>query len=420
MSDDRRPPLTGKASQETVASMQELDPMPMPDSPMPTPPAAAAADKKQPSRLAEGGGGDGHVDAGADGDTSSQDISSGTPSGAQHGHSRSISATAEKRTATSSLGLSGHSGHGAVYYCMCPLPFLRCRKKAKENTEHTESTETDPIPVSRVQRYSSYAFTIFTSIHLATASLIPLATRSVPASESYLLLAREIYQTRLSEPLLVVIPIVAHVAAGVGLRLVRRNQNLRRYYYFDGGGGGGGGGGTAPQGLLHTWWNKCRAIGRRLVTGWPNLSYVSATGYAFYVTLAAHAILNRVLPMVVQGDSSDIGLAYIAHGFARHPVVSWLSYGVFLGAASGHMVWGWAKWLGMAQRASWTSPERSSVVETKALRKRRRRTWLVIQGGVLLAFGAWAAGGLGVVARGGLAEGWVAKVYDGLYDKMLL
>lgn len=264
--------------------------------------------------------------------------------------------------------------------------------------------------VSRIQRYSSYAFTIFSSVHLATASLIPLATRSVPASESYLLLAREIYQTRLSEPLLVFVPIAAHVAAGVGLRLVRRSQNARRY----GSGSSSGGGGR-----------------RTASSNWPPFSLIAASGYGFAVTIAAHVFLNRLLPVAVQGDSSDIGLAYIAHGFARHPIVAWLSYGAFLAAASGHMVWGWARWLGVAQRAAWTSPDllrgadrdRSvggGVREPKALQKRRRHTWLAVQGGVLLTFCLWASGGLGVVARGGPVQGWVAKVYDELYDKALL
>ncbi|KIH87652.1 hypothetical protein SPBR_05110 [Sporothrix brasiliensis 5110] len=351
-----RPQLAGKASQDTLASMLELEPMPMPDSPLPTPPAAAdvETDKELPPLSSEGSD-DAEADAGA-----------GVSSSAKHGHSRSVSATMKGTTAA--LGLS--QGHGAVYY------------------------------LSRIQRYSSYAFTIFSSVHLATTSLIPLATRSVPASESYLLLAREIYQTRLSEPLLVFLPIAAHVAAGVGLRLVRRSQNARRY-------------------------------GRTTASNWPPFSVIAASGYGFAVAVGAHVFLNRLLPIAVQGDSSDIGLAYVAHGFARHPVVSWLSYGAFLAAASGHMVWGWARWLGIAQRAAWSSPDLlrggdrdvsagGGAREPKALQKRRRRTWLAVQGGVLLAFCLWASGGLGVVARGGPVQGWVAKVYDELYAKALV
>ncbi|CAK7235424.1 hypothetical protein SCUCBS95973_009265 [Sporothrix curviconia] len=320
-----------------MASLLELEPIPMPDSPLQTPPAASDSEKELPALPTEAVSG------------------AGSPSGALHGHTRSVSAT-EKGT-TSALGLS--HGHGSIYYLL------------------------------RIQRYSSYAFTIFSSVHLATTSLIPLATRSVPASESYLLLAREIYQTRVSEPLLVFVPILAHVAAGVGLRFVRQSQNRRRY------------GGS-----------------RHGKSTWPSLSWIAASGYVFAVTLAAHVAVNRLLPMAVQGDSSDIGLAYIAHGFARHPLLAWLSYGTFLSAASGHMVWGWARWLGVAQRAAWMGP--STTLETKQVQKRRRRLWLAVQGGVLLSFCAWVSGGLGVVARGGPVQGWVAKVYDELYDKALL
>lgn len=291
---------------------------------------------------------------------------------------------------TSALGLS-NSGHSAIYY------------------------------LSRAQRYSSYAFTIFSSVHLVTTSLIPLATRSVPASESYLLLAREIYQTRLSEPLLVAAPLLLHVAAGLGLRLVRRSQNLRRY---------GDGSDTL---VADRWFSRTRSALARLQAGWPPLTVIAASGYALTVAVAAHVAANRLLPLAVEGDSADIGLAYIAHGFARHPTVAWTSYAVFLGLAAGHTVWGWARWLGLAQRAAWSdnpwqqllpSTDEKHVRPTghaaldKARRRRRRRTWLAIQTGTVVVFVAWAAGGLGVVARGGRMQGWIGGIYDDLYIRM--
>jgi len=42
-------------------------------------------------------------------------------------------------------------------------------------------------------------------------------------------------------------------------------------------------------------------------------------------------------------------------------------------------------------------------------------------GGVGVAAAAtalWAAGGLGVVARGGETPGWMGKLYDGLYERI--
>ncbi|KAI1765683.1 DUF1691-domain-containing protein [Hypoxylon sp. FL1150] len=270
---------------------------------------------------------------------------------------------------TSTLGLSG-SGRGPIYY------------------------------LSRIQRYSSYTFTFFAGLHVANTSIFPLVYQSVPYSEPFLLMARELYQTRLTEPLLVAIPVVAHVASGLAIRLLRRRQNLKRYY----------GGGTPG-----TW-----ALGRKdssSITSsssshsiWPTLSYVSVSGYAFVGLLASHVAMNRVLPLVVDGDSSNVGLQYVAHGFARHPLPPWVAYVLLLSVGVGHMVWGWATWLGVAPPVSW----KKTTVD-KQLRKRRRRAWWAINGVAAAGAVIWAAGGLGVVARAGSAEGWLGTVYDNIY-----
>lgn len=147
---------------------------------------------------------------------------------------------------------------------------------------------------------------------------------------------------------------------------------------------------------------------------WPPLSWISVSGYVFTVTVGLHAFVNRVLPLLVEGDSANIGLAYVSHGFARHPAVAWVAYGSMLVAGCGHMVWGWARWLGVADKAGlWT-------IGTREVRRSERRTWLTINGVVVLVTGLWAAGGLGIVARGGATLGWVGKVYDGLFDKIPL
>ncbi|KAL2758298.1 hypothetical protein ACRALDRAFT_2040521 [Sodiomyces alcalophilus JCM 7366] len=277
---------------------------------------------------------------------------------------------------TSALGLSGTS-HGSIYY------------------------------LTRIQRYSSYLIPVFTSIHLTTTSLIPLLSRSVPASESYLLQVREIYQTPLSEPYLVVLPIAAHVLSGLAVRLIRRARNLKRYYGVPS---------TARKPL---------PSGPRI---WPSISDVAVSGYVFAAALAAHVAVNRLLPLLVEGHSADVGLAFVGHGFARHPVLSWSAYAVLLVAGCGHMVWGAAKWAGIApvglglRGALGYAPSRGSVAaaewvdDTTLVRRRRRRVWWAIQGAAAALAGLWAAGGLGVVARGGLVEGWVGKIYDGLYD----
>src|SRR5687768_8732809 len=228
------------------------------------------------------------------------------------------------------------------------------------------------IVVTRIQRYSSYAFSLFTTLHLANVSLIPAITRSVPGSETYLLMTREIYQTSISEPLLVGFPVLAHVGSGIALRLLRRRENQRRY-----------GSATPAMRALH----RSRAMedstgslgSSKAWSPWPSLSWISASGYAFTVFFSAHVFTNRVLPLLVDGDSSNIGLAYVAHGFARHPAVSWAAYLGLLGVGCGHMVWGAFKWLGIAPSTDgWNG--RAGLLVDKSTRRQRRRKWVAVQG----------------------------------------
>ncbi|KND92482.1 hypothetical protein TOPH_02732, partial [Tolypocladium ophioglossoides CBS 100239] len=277
-------------------------------------------------------------------------------------------------------GLSGSGSHGAIYY------------------------------LTRIQRYSSYAMSIFTSLHLANVSLIPAVTRSVAGSETYLLMTREIYQTSVAEPLLVALPVLAHVGSGVALRLLRRWQNMKRY-------GGGTPGMYALHRLLRGGDAKSGSRGGSGVRLWPPLSYISISGYVFTIFYSAHAFVNRVLPLAVEGDSSNIGLAYVAHGFARHPVAARVAYAGLIAVGCGHMVWGMAKWLGAAPSTrGWRGKE--SVVVDRRTKRQRRRKCLSVHGVALAVAAAWAVGGLGTVARGGPAAGWVAKVYDDLFARV--
>ncbi|KAH8648563.1 hypothetical protein BX600DRAFT_502950 [Xylariales sp. PMI_506] len=283
------------------------------------------------------------------------------------------------RTSTSILGLSG-GGHGSIYY------------------------------LSRIQRYSSYTFTFFAGLHLVNTSLIPLLYQSVPYSEPLLLASRELYQTPLTEPLLVALPVAAHVLSGIALRFARRAQNLRRY-----------GGSTPGMYALHRSSQhpdrkntnssiSSSSSSRSILRIWPPLSYVSLSGYVLVPALASHLFINRVLPLLTEGDSSNIGLGYVAHGFARHAVQPWIAYSLLLAAGVGHMVWGWATWTGTAPPANW-----KKVTVDGTLRRRRRRAWWGINGLAALVAAVWAAGGLGVVARAGRVEGWLGTVYDGIY-----
>ncbi|KAL7785615.1 hypothetical protein V8C37DRAFT_393598 [Trichoderma ceciliae] len=284
-----------------------------------------------------------------------------------------------KTGSTMAPGLSG-SGRGAIYY------------------------------LTRMQKYSSYAMSVFTTMHLANVSLIPAVTRSVAGSETYLLMARELYQTTITEPLLVGLPVLTHIGSGIALRLLRRSENIRRY------------GGSTP-GMYALMRSRTdggtAASSRSSVQLWPPLSWISWSGYLYAAFWGAHVLMNRVLPLATEGDSSNIGLAYVSHGFARHPMIATFAYRGLIGVGCSHMVWGLAKWFGIAPSTKgWWGSE--AVTVDKKTRRLRRRRWLGVQAAVVAAAALWAVGGLGVVARAGASEGWIGKLYDDLFAKVHL
>jgi Protein of unknown function (DUF1691) len=121
--------------------------------------------------------------------------------------------------------------------------------------------------------------------------------------------------------------------------------------------------------------------------------------------------INRILPLQIEGGSSGIGLGFVSHGFMRHPFLSWSWYIALVSVASGHMVWGWARWMG------WTP---IGLGEFGSKGKKGKRRWWAINGVAAIVAVVWMAGGLGVVGRGGMATGWVAKGWDELYAKVPL
>lgn len=235
-----------------------------------------------------------------------------------------------------------------------------------------------------VQKYSSYVFSAFAAMHITNTSLIPLVTRSVPASEPYLLLTRPYYQSPVAEPLIVIAPLYAHVLAGIALRITRRNRNARRY------------------GNAYSAENQKSFF----VKFWPRLSAVSKLGYQFVPLAIGHMVINRGIPKFAQGGA-NVDLAYVSHAFARHPVVSFVGFAALLGVGCFHMTWGWAKWLG------YTPLQVTSSGAERELSKKRR--WYTINGIAALVTGLWMAGSFGVVAKGGAAPGWVGKQYDEMY-----
>lgn len=233
----------------------------------------------------------------------------------------------------------------------------------------------------RIQKYSSYAFSVFTAFHIANTSLIPLAVRSVPEANRYLLLTRPYYQSTIAEPLVVAIPLIAHVSSGIALRLYRRRQALHRY-------------GAETR-------TDKRSI------PWPTLSGTSLLGYTLLPLASFHVWTTRILPMYMHGDNSLISLSYISHGFATHPFLSFVGFSALVGIGAWHFAWGAAQWMG------WKPSQVSVYSEHSGLDKKRR--WYSINGVAAMITGLWLAGGLGVVSQAGKTVGWIGKEFDDLY-----
>jgi len=240
--------------------------------------------------------------------------------------------------------------------------------------------------VSRVQKYSSYAFTVFAAFHVANTSIIPLLTRSVPESNRYLLLTRPYYQSALTEPLVVALPLVAHITSGVALRFYRRHQALKKY--------------------------GAETHRDRKTIPWPTLSGTSALGYILIPLAGFHLWTTRVLPPYMHGDNSMISLSYISHGFALHPLASFGGFAALVGVGTWHFVWGWAKWLRL-------TPSSVPAMDSQRHLIRKRR-WYGVNTLSAFVTALWLAGSLGIVGRGGKTGGWVGREFDELYNAMPL
>ena len=172
--------------------------------------------------------------------------------------------------------------------------------------------------------------------------------------------------------------------SGVALRVYRRRQAAKRY--------------------------GAESHRERKAIPWPRVSGTSALGFALVPLVGAHAVVNRILPLWQEGGNANIGLEYVSHGFARHRLLSFMVFVPLTALMSWHVVWGWAKWLG------WNPEQVTQGGQEGDLRRKRR--WYVINAISAGVAALWMAGGLGIVGRGGEAQGWLAKEYDGLFARI--
>lgn len=261
-----------------------------------------------------------------------------------------------------------------------PLP-------ARSNTSLGLKTySTWPEILRMTQKYSSITFTIFAAFHITNVAILPLTNHSVQDSSKYLLLTRPYYQSFPLEPLLITLPLALHISSGLLLRLHHRRVLLRKS------------GASSRQ-------------DRRKIP-WPRISGTSMLGYAAVPLVLGHTALTRMLPLWIEGGSSSIGLDFVGHGVAIAPVMGYVGFSALVAVVGTHVVWGACRWAGVTPE----NVARGQVQQVKAWERRKRR-WIVDAVAVLVV-GVWAAGGIGVVARGGKTSGWVGKVYDDLYRRV--
>jgi hypothetical protein len=225
-------------------------------------------------------------------------------------------------------------------------------------------------------------------------------TRSVPSSESYLLLTRPIYQAPGLEHLVLTLPVLAHIVSGVALRNIRAARRARLY-----------GAETRAQ--------------RDTLYFWPRVSLQARLGYFVVPLIGLHVLVNRATPLIVDGGSSGVGLAYVAHGFARSPMFWNVFYFFFVTASVWHFVGGWATWMGW--RVTTTRKERGKkgsldgllgFSDSNTRSKRQRKMWWVVNGVAAAGATFWLAGALGIVGRAGEGAGWEAKGWNEMYSQV--
>ncbi|KAK9456115.1 hypothetical protein V1511DRAFT_496594 [Dipodascopsis uninucleata] len=207
--------------------------------------------------------------------------------------------------------------------------------------------------LQRAQRYSSYIFSGFVSLHVASVAIVP-AVFGIEAGNNAMLLGRVVYQAPVLEQVLVLGSLAVHVISGTILRIDKIQRDRK-------------------------WYSK------RL-----KMSRVAFTGYLLTPIVLGHFTVMRAIPLMKLGDSSIISLQYITHAFNKSPFKTWVVYSTLLGLTMYHVGFGWCQWM-------------------------RVKKYKVPQAVGTTIF-AIALVGLRSIARAGRVVAWMATAYQDLYD----
>lgn len=253
-----------------------------------------------------------------------------------------------------------------------PIPLGLTDEYTSSSFGPSQKNSSRLIPIlSSIQKYSSYTFTIFSFLHGTSVMIGPVISESI--GNEMLSMSRTIYQGSGLENILVWGSLSLHVLSGITLRILRNRRYREKY-----------GGSKALDNKLkrkrrnsqldkdtisksydgEVSVNDDSEVG--LMGGITNffgfgfrksylfrkfgLSPLQATGYLSVPLVAYHALQTRIIPLLVEGDSSYISLDYISYIFndVRHtsgPILNWIVYPSLIGFTTYHIISGWMKWL---------------------------------------------------------------------------
>ncbi|ODV95063.1 hypothetical protein PACTADRAFT_34803 [Pachysolen tannophilus NRRL Y-2460] len=215
----------------------------------------------------------------------------------------------------------------------------------------------------KAQKYSSIVFSVFALLHGSSVLISPLI--SVEIADEVMMMSRTIYQMPGLEGILIFGSLTVHILSGITIRILR---NIRKKSYY-------GGSGSSPErrethnserpersDVINVTKRKNKkldddyglggvatflGIGPRksFISRKLGLSPLSFTGYLLVPIVAYHIFQERIIPLIIDGDSSLINLGYISHALARKNIITFTGLTFLVWCASYHIVSGWMRYL---------------------------------------------------------------------------
>lgn len=251
------------------------------------------------------------------------------------------------------------------------------------------------------QKYSSYIFSSFFLVHGFNVLVAPAI--DLQLAEEVMMMAREIYQQQHFESIAIYGSLAVHVASGLLIRIIKYltrpakpkhkksqnnkvnlqksiklNSRTNEYEINDDSTGLGG------------WFSIFNFGLRRSLTTKLGLTPLQFSGYVLLPVLTYHILGERIMPLMVDGDSSLVSLKFVSHVLnVKNKYVVYPGFAVLIYVGLYHVIGGWLKWLKVY------------------LISKKNFFFLVING--LTALGMFS---LYSVSKFGRATGSIAKSYD--------